>query len=261
MKRARKLRAIHRSHFGIALRQITIRSLLRSVYSDMERTIDRLEPELSRFECRRREHRIAVILFVTAQLPKLAFGNVRRVNKTVIALDQFLAQIVIHLLADDAAFRMPENQTMTVTFLDRKEIQLAPEPSVIALLGFLALFEPRIQFFLSKERRPIDALNLRPLSVTFPVRTSELQQLESFQAIRVRHVRAQTEIDERRAVDVINADRLAGFFIDKLALQWFIAFTEDAQRFGLRNFVATIRHIALRDIAHLLFDDGKVGFS
>src|SRR5882672_8469603 len=99
MQRARKLSAIDSPHLSITLRQIAIRTLLRFVNADVKRTIHRLQTKLSLFESRWREHRIAIILFVAAQLPKLALRDVRRVNKTVVALDQFFPQIIFHLLA------------------------------------------------------------------------------------------------------------------------------------------------------------------
>ena len=73
-------------------------------------------------------------------------------------------------------------------------------------------------------------------------------------------MRPETEIDERRAVDVIDADCLAGFFVYEFAFQRLIAFVKDAQRFRFRDLVAAIRHVALGDIAHLLFDQRKIGF-
>src|SRR5437762_10646551 len=40
------------------------------------------------FQRRRSEHRIAIVLLVSTQLPQFAFGNVGRINKTIVALDQ-----------------------------------------------------------------------------------------------------------------------------------------------------------------------------
>src|SRR5712692_10079350 len=197
VQRARKLSAIDRAHLGVALRQIAIRSLLRFVYTDVHRAIHRLQTELGLLELGRRKHRVAIVLLVTTQLPKLALGDVRRVNKTVIAFDELFAQIIVHLLADDAALRMPENQALTVLLLNRKQIELATEPSMIALLSFLALLEPGIEFFRREERRAVDALHLRPLSVPLPISAGQRQKLERAQAICIRHVRPETKIYER----------------------------------------------------------------
>src|SRR5438128_757799 len=104
---------------------------------------------------------------------------------------------------------------------------------MIALLSFLALLEPRVQFLRCEERGAIDALHLRPLGVAFPISTGQRQKLERAQAVRVRHVRPKTEINEWRTVDVINADYSAGFFVDQFALQWLFTFGKDAHRLGL----------------------------
>src|SRR5260370_29832913 len=230
---ARQLRAIDGAHLGIALRQITIRSLLRFVYADMHRAIHRLQTELSFFELGRRKHRVTIVLFVTAQLPKLALGDVRRVNKTVVALDQFFAQVIVHLLADDAALRMPEDETLSVLFLNREQIEFPTKPAMIALLSFLALLPPRVKFLRPEQSSAIDALHLRPLRVAFPVGTGQRQELESAQAVRVRHVRPQAKIYERRTVDVIDTDDRAGLFVDQFALQRLFTFGKDAHRLGL----------------------------
>ncbi len=68
---------------------------------------------------------------------------------------------------------------------------------MIALLSFFALFQPRVQFFLREKRSSVDPLHLRPFRVPFPVSARQRQQLERFESICVRHVRAETKIDER----------------------------------------------------------------
>src|SRR5688572_28245228 len=73
-------------------------------------------------------------------------------------------------------------------------------------------------------------------------------------------MRAKTEVEKRRAVDVIDANGLTGLLVDQLALQRLVALLEDAQRFSFRNLIATIGHVALGDVAHLLFDDGQISF-
>jgi hypothetical protein len=101
---------------------------------------------------------------------------------------------------------MPEDQALAVLFLNRKQIELTAETAMIALLSFFALLQPRIELFLREESRAVNALHLRLRSVAFPVSAGERKQLERAQLVRVRHVWTETEIDERRAVDVIDAD-------------------------------------------------------
>ena len=50
---------------------------------------------------------------------------------------------------------------------------------MIALLGFFSLLQPRVQFVLREESRPIDALHLWPFGVAFPVGTRQRKKFES----------------------------------------------------------------------------------
>ena len=85
---------------------------------------------------------------------------------------------------------MPQDQPLAVTLLNRKQIEFATQPTMIALLSLFTLLEPRIEFVLRKKRSSIDALHLWSLGITLPVSAGERKQLESFQAIRIRHMRA-----------------------------------------------------------------------
>src|SRR5437660_2703831 len=226
----------------------------------MKRTIHRLETELRLLQRRRRKHRVAIVLLVSTQLPQFALRDVRRVDKAIVPSNQLFAQIILHLLPNDAALRMPEDQSLAILFLNRKQIEFAPETPMIAFLGFFTLLQPPIQFFLREESRAVDALHLRPFGVAFPISARQRQQLERAQAIRVWHVRSKTEIDEWRTIDVINADRFAGLLVDQLTLQGFVAFSKDAQCFRFGDLVTAVRHVPFCDVAHLLFYHRKIAF-
>src|SRR5437763_2413827 len=188
--------------------------LRRLIHADVERTVHRLQAKLDLFQFRRRKHYVRVVLFVTTDAPQLTLSNMRRVNQSITALLKFRAQIIFHLRPDRAALRMPEHEALSVVFLNRKQIKLAAESSMVTLLSFLTLFQPTVEFSLSEERRAVDALHLRTLRIAFPVSAGQRQKLESFQAIRIRHVRAEPEIDERRTVDVIDAEVSASLLVD-----------------------------------------------
>jgi hypothetical protein len=79
---------------------------------------------------------------------------VRRVDNAVVAPAQFLAQVIFHLLANDAALRMPQNQTLAVVFLNRKQIEFTSELAMIALLGFFALSDPGVNSSCEKNAVP-----------------------------------------------------------------------------------------------------------
>ena len=77
-QRARKLASITCAKFAVTQRQIAIAALLRSVDSDVERAIHRLDAILFVFELHRSEHRIRVILFVPRDCPQMPPGDMRR---------------------------------------------------------------------------------------------------------------------------------------------------------------------------------------
>src|ERR1044072_5937264 len=160
---------------------------------------------------------------MAAREPQIAFRNVRRVDQPITAQQKLFAQVVFHLLADRAAFRVPEDQTLAVVFLNRKQIKLATQTTMIALLSFFTLLEPCIELFLREKSRAVDPLHLLLRRVAFPVSAGERQQLERLQLVSVRNVWTKTEVDDRRAVDVIDAHEVAGFFVDQLTLQRLVA--------------------------------------
>src|SRR5687768_12224441 len=108
----------------------------------MERAVHRLEPIFLVLDARRGVHRIGVIALVAACNPELTFRDVRRENKTVASAFEFFLEQPLHLVTDNAAFWVPEDETLAVFVADRKEVELAAELAVIAFLGLLALEYP-----------------------------------------------------------------------------------------------------------------------
>src|SRR5882672_2784117 len=68
----------------------------------------------------------------------------------------------------------------------------------------------------------------------------------------------ETKIDERRVVDVVNADRFAGLLVDQLTLQRLVALLENPQSFGFRYLIAPVGKIAAGNLSHSLLNQGKV---
>src|SRR5215210_3188572 len=100
---------------------------------------------------------------------------------------------------------------------------------MISLLSFFALLEPRIEFFLRKESRAVDALHLLLRRIAFPVSARERKQFESAQLVRVRNVWTKTEVNKRRAFYVIDAHEVARFLVDQFTLQRLVAFAKHTQ--------------------------------
>ena len=72
----------------------------------------------------------------------------RREDQIVAAADQFIAQPIFHLLADDAALGMPENQARTGFVLNAEKIEFLAQLAMIAALGFFEFVQILIEFFL-----------------------------------------------------------------------------------------------------------------
>src|SRR5215211_8600940 len=99
---------------------------------------------------------------------------------------------------------------------------------MIALLSLFTLLDPRIELFLRKESRAVDALHLLLRRIAFPVSAGERKQLEGAQLVRVGNVWTKTEVDERRAFDVIHTNEVAGLLVNQFTLQRLVAFTKHA---------------------------------
>ena len=182
-----------------------------------------------------------------------------RVDQAVAALQQLLAEVVLQLLPDDAALRVPEGKPLAVLLLDREEVELAAETAVVASLGLLTLVQPRVQLRRRREGGAVDALHLGAFDVALPVGAREREELEGAESVGARHVRAQAEVDEGGAVDVVDAHPLVSLVLDQLALQRLVAPREDAQRLGLRELLATVGEAALCQLAHASLDRREIG--
>src|SRR2546429_1627883 len=138
----------------------------------MTGTVHRLQAILSIVELHRVEHVLAVITLMPRSKKQLPPRHMRRIDQRVAALHVLLAHPVFHLFADDATLGMPENQTRSGQFLNRKQIELLPQHAMVALLRLFDLLEMSVEIFLREERSPVDALQLLILLVAQPVSSS-----------------------------------------------------------------------------------------
>src|SRR5262245_4905727 len=109
---------------------------------------------------------------------------------------------------------MPEHEARPDGVAETEQVEFRSEPTVIAFFGFLFLFDPVVELFLGKERRPIDPLHLGSRVVAFPMSACDRQQFDRLDLARRRDMRPETEIDERRPFDRIATDRLTALFLD-----------------------------------------------
>src|SRR5258708_12298137 len=82
------------------------------------------------------EHVLRVVALMARGVEQLAARHVRRNDERIAAAQILLAHPIFHLLADDAALWMPEDQPRSGKFLDRKQVELFPQHAMSALLCF-----------------------------------------------------------------------------------------------------------------------------
>src|SRR4051812_44536455 len=110
---------------------------------------------------------------MAGDLIKFHVSNVRRVHRLIAAFTQLAANVVLKRLPDDRAFRQPENESRPDRLIDREQLELLAEHTMVSALGFGELFQMGIQFFLVKECRGVQPLKLLAVRVSLPVSTSD----------------------------------------------------------------------------------------
>ena len=253
VQHARALVAIHGAQLGQAHRQLAIAAQARFVNQDVARAIHGLELVVVFLDFDRAEHILAIKIGVAAGLPQFQAHDVRRVHQIVAAAQQFVAQPVFHHFADQAALGMPENQPRPGLFLNGKQVQLLPEPAMIAPLGLFQPVQIFVQLLLRVEARAVDALHLRIAFLAFPVGARDAHQLERANAPGRRDVRPAAEIDEFSG-GVERHHRLDGALLHQFALEALIPLAVQLERFGLRHHLALVGNVLRRELAHFLFD-------
>ena len=84
-----------------------------------------------------------------------------------------------------------------------EEVELAPEPAVVALPRLLEPREVRVEVVLGVEGRAVDPGQLLVVLVAAPVGAGEAGQLERLDRLRVLQVRAAAEVGE---IDLASCD-------------------------------------------------------
>src|SRR6516225_10414133 len=190
---------MHHAELGKAQRQVAV--ALQAMLEDlhMARTIHRLQREpalvLGLVARRlRREHVLAVPVPMAGGLPQYLVQDLRRVHLAVIA-GKAPAHVGDDGLENRPALRVPEHHTGPF-FLEVKEVELAAEPAVIALLGFLDLPEISVELVLLCEGRTVNAGQHRIVGIAAPIGASDLHQPEGVADLARRgHVRAAAKVE------------------------------------------------------------------
>src|SRR6266851_75861 len=133
---------------------------------------------------------------VPRDLPKIPPHDVRRINHLVTATDTFFAHPIFHGLTDQPALRMPEDQPRARDLLNRKQVELLAQHTMVARLDLLQPLEVSIQILRIEERRPIDSLQLLVLLIAQPVSPGNAHHLERLHPPGRRNMRPPAEVGE-----------------------------------------------------------------
>ena len=155
------------------------------------------------------------------------------------------------------ALGVPEHHARTF-LLEMKQVELAAELAMIALLGFLDLLQISVEFFLLCERRAVDARQHRIVAVAAPIGAGDLHQLEGASDLAGGgHMRAAAEIEP--VALLVDLDGLVGRDrVDQLDLEHFAVVAEHLLGLLARPYLLGKGFVARDDLAHFLFDRGKI---
>src|ERR1700728_2420932 len=220
----------------------------------MAGTIHRLEAIFRIVKLHGVEHVLAVITLMSRSKKQLPPRHMRRVNQRVAALQILLAHPVFHLLADDPALGMPENQPRPGQLLNRKQIELLPQHAMVALLRLFHLLQVLVEILLREKRSPINPLQLLILFIPQPVLARNVEQLERLDLAGRRNMRPTAKI--RELAGAVNRNLFIGLgeLLDEMALHEVAFFFELRQPLVTRQKLARIRQVLLHQFLHLLLD-------
>jgi hypothetical protein len=139
-----------------------------------------------------------------------------------------------------------------------EQVELAAEPAMVALLGFLDLLQIGVELFLLGERRAVDARQHRIVRIAAPIGARHLHQLERIADLASRtHMRAAAEV-EPVALE-IDLDRLVAWNgVDQFDLEGLALVAEHL--LGLLAIPHFLGEglVARDDLAHALFDRREI---
>ena len=191
---AGQLVAVQDAGLGHPQRQLAVAVGAVGVERAVARAVHRLQPELAVLGLER-EHVLAVLLPVARGDPQLLVVDLRRAHLDVAALAVLAAAQILEHVPDHHPLRVPERRARRDVG-EVEQVELRPEPAVVALPRLLEPLEMRVEVALLEERGAVDPGQLRVLLVAAPVGAGEAGQLERLDRRGVLQMRAAAEIGE-----------------------------------------------------------------
>src|SRR5262249_38161643 len=127
--------------------------------------------------------------------PELLVDQDRGGDLLVAARVEDFADELLELAHDQPAVRQPERRARR-DIVEGVQLELAPELSMVALLGFLEPPQMLVELLLREPRGAVDALEHRVVLVAAPVGAGGREELEVLHVRSRRHVGPAAQIDE-----------------------------------------------------------------
>src|SRR5579875_3878651 len=152
---------------------------------------------------------------------------------------------------------MPEHAADRL-LLHMEQVELAPEPAVVAALGLFEAKEKLFEVLLACPGGAVDALQLRLFRIAAPIGAGRVHQLEGLpEAAGRRQVRPGAQID-KIALPVEADLLLRRDLADIFRLVILADAAKEADRGLAFPYLAGDRLVAAHDLAHARFDPGKI---
>ena len=244
--------AVHKPQLAHADGQVSVGVRLGFVNEQPARAVHRLNGKI-RIVNDGGIHVFLVMIPVPGGLPKLAVEHQRGRDLHIPLARVDLPPIVDQCVFEDHAVRQEEREAGTLVH-HGKELELAPELSVIALFCFLNAREILVERRLLRERRRVNALEHFVVLVAAPVRACAGGQLERLYRACGHQVRPRAKLVEFTLP--VKRDRLVllGVLFDELDFIGLALFTHGSERLVGGERVPLKRQILLNDLFHFRLD-------
>jgi hypothetical protein len=157
----RLLVAVDRPELEESHGQLAVRALPAAEDEDVHRAVHGLQVvALALVELHGGEHALGERLQMARDLEELGLRDMGCVDELVAAVLMALARVVLHQAADGSALRMEDGQPGTDLAREREQVELGPEPAVVAALGLLQALQMLGQRLLRLPGGAVDPLQL-----------------------------------------------------------------------------------------------------
>ncbi len=243
------------AELAVAQRQVLVAADALVEDLDVPRAVHGLDREVALLRLRG-EHVVLVVLPVAAPLPERAVEDLRAAHLLVAVVLVHAAHVLLHLLPDHPALRVPEDHPGGLV-LQVEEVERRAEAAVVALFRLLEHVQVGLLVLLLRPGRAVDALEHLVPVVAAPVGARDLHELEDLELAGGGDVGPAAQVDEvALAVEADVLVRRDG--LDDLRLVLLADRLEELHGVVALPHLARDRDVALRELAHALLDRREV---